>query len=99
MEEGKVKLLSGSLSGWVDSMQQSLTRVRDEMAVLEGEEGRMSEGWEAEAKEEWEAAFGRELERVEKCIRDMETLIVRTVECAQELAQTEKKLIMAAQRL
>ena len=99
MEESKVKLYTGGLNVWMDDMQQSLTKIRDGIALLEEEEGRLSEIWEGASKQDWETGLREETARVGQCIRDMEELVVMTMETAQELAQTERKLTAAAQSL
>ncbi len=99
MQGRTVGLMAGGFNGWKDELQTNISRIKDVLSVLEAEEQKLYGVWESSAKELWENGFQKELERLKECILDIESLIFKTGKMAEKLAETESKLIKAAEEI
>lgn len=95
----KIQLLSAGFCGWMESEEMSLSKVRDELGLLESQERRLSGIWESGAKQQWEEGFWRELSQVRQSVDDMMGLLQKTQQAAEELFQIEKGLMGEAEKL
>lgn len=99
MREQTVGLMADGFNSWKDRMQRCITRIKDLLSVLEVEEQKLSAIWESSAKELWDKGFQKELGNLRDCILDIEGLIFKAGEMAEKLAQTESRLIKAAEEI
>ncbi len=99
MEEGRIRLKAREFNEWMDGMGAEITRIKDNLALLE-EGGRgLSKIWEGGAMEEWERGLLEALRQTKECAAKMEALTGKAKERAQSLAQMEKIMLGAAEEL
>ncbi len=96
---GKIQLMSASFCGWMESAESNLSKVRDELDLLEDQERRLSGIWESGAEQQWEAGFQKELLELRQSVANMADLLPKITEAAEALFQVEKELIGEAEKL
>lgn len=99
MEEGKIYLKAGKFNEWMEKMGLEITRVKDNLGLLETQGRSLSGIWEGNARKEWEQELFKTLEQTRECTARMEALAGKAKSKAQSLVQMEKIMLRAAEEL
>ena len=94
-----IQLKADGFNSWLEFMEQSITDIKDQLAILESEETQLSDIWESGAKEQWERGFFRELEQVKDCVAGMWEVIAQTRNAAEKLDRMERDMALKSQTL
>ncbi|MCI8614352.1 hypothetical protein D7V94_10195 [Parablautia intestinalis] len=99
MGDWNIQLKAADLNGWIISVEESLTKVRDFLAVLEQEERGLKNVFDSGARLQWERGFQDELVQIREKIAEMEEITLWVEELARDLTRLEKSLIAEAEGL
>ena len=90
MGDWNIQLKAADLNGWIISVEESLTKVRDFLAVLEQEERGLKNVFDSGARLQWERGFQDELVQIREKIAEMEEITLWVEELARDLTRLEK---------
>lgn len=93
MGDWNIQLKAADLNGWIISVEESLTKVRDFLAVLEQEERGLKNVFDSGARLQWERGFQDKLTQIREKIAEMEEITLWVEELARDLTRLEKSLI------
>ncbi len=99
MKDFCVQLKAAGLNGWIIQTEESLTKVRECLDIVETEEKDLGRVYEGGAKQQWEVGFQDGVGQVREHVEKMGKLILAVNETAQDLVRLELKMVGMANDL
>lgn len=97
MGDWNIQLKAAGLNGWIMSVEESLTKVKDFLAVLEQEEQGLKTVFDSGARLQWEKGFQNEITGIREKVAEMEEITLWAEELARTLIELEKSMISEAE--
>ncbi len=97
MGDWSIQLKTAGLNGWIISVEEKLTKIKDFLAILEQEERELKNVFDSLARLQWEKGFQDRIAKIWEVMMEMEEIILSVEELALTLIELEKGLILEAE--
>ncbi|NBJ93588.1 hypothetical protein [Parablautia muri] len=97
MGDWSIQLKTAGLNGWIVSIEENLTMVKDFLDILEQEEKALKRVFDSEARLQWEKVFQDGIAEIREKMIEMEKITLSVEELAQTLTELEKSMVSEAE--
>lgn len=97
--EWNIQLKTKGLNQWIADTEQELTAARDLLDILESEEEELKKVWKSSAMEQWEREFHLLLAKIRTQLKEMQKILLTLGDTAYSLAQIEKDMMSAVEKI